>query len=348
MKRFFLAALAIAAIASCAKNEVNEVADNSQITFQTVVGPQTKALDLLTQVEFPTSNKFYAYAFFLPKGETWATNHASSEKYIYNSLVGYIDNVWKASQTYYWPKQGSLTFFAWTDNTTAPAVNGSTTAILCAHDTGIQVLDYSVTDNPNKDLMVAAIAANKTQNVNTYLKDGVPTLFSHVLSNVVFKVTTDKDYGTSAALALKSITLKKVYVDGDYTQGSPDANATVWNGYANTGNLPVYTPATATAVTYSTNPAALTPDTDDYYIVMPQTFADATPVVEVVYTITTNYTGTPVVETVTVEKALNSIYTSGWVPGKKYELTITLTLDEILWDPAVVEWVTEPTPATTI
>ena len=80
---------------------------------------------------------------------------------------------------------------------------------------------------------------------------------------------------------------------------------------------------------------------------MPQTFADATPVVEVVYTITTNYTGTPVVETVTVEKALNSIYTGGWVPGKKYELTITLTLDEILWDPAVVEWVTDNTPSVT-
>lgn len=348
MKRFFLAALAIAAIASCTKNEVNEVADNSQITFQTVVGPQTKALDPLTQVAFLTSNKFYAYAFFLPQGNSWATNYASSQKYIYNSLVGYSDNVWKASQTYYWPKQGSLTFFAWTDNTTAPAVNGSTTAILCAHDTGIQVLDYSVTDNPNKDLMVAAIAANKTQNENTYLKDGVPTLFSHVLSNVVFKVTTDKDYGTSAALALKSITLKNVYVDGDYTQGSPAANATVWNGYANTGNLPVYTPATASAVTYSATPAALTPDTDDYYIVMPQTFADATPVVEVVYTITTNYTTTPVVETVTETKALKDIYTNGWVPGKKYELTITLTLDEVLWDPAVVEWVTDSTPATTI
>ena len=81
---------------------------------------------------------------------------------------------------------------------------------------------------------------------------------------------------------------------------------------------------------------------------MPQTFADATPVVEVVYTITTNYTTTPVVETVTETKALKDIYTNGWVPGKKYELTITLTLDEILWDPAVVEWVTDSTPATTI
>lgn len=349
MKRFFLAALAIAAIASCTKNEVNEVTDNNQITFQTVVGPQTKALDPDTQVAFSTSNKFYAYAFFLPQGNTWAANHATSEAYIASSLIGHNGTAWKhATNTYFWPKQGSLTFFAWTDNTPAPAVNGSTTAILCAHDTGIQVLDYSVTDNPNKDLMVAAIAADKTKNENTYLTDGVPTLFSHVLSNVVFKVTTDKDYGTSAALALKSITLKNVYVDGDYTQGSPAANATVWNGYANTGNLPVYTPATATAVTYSATPAALTPDTDDYYIVMPQTFDNATPVIEVVYTITTNYTGTPVVETVTEEKALNSIYTGGWVPGKKYELTITLTLDEILWDPAVVKWVTDSTPATTI
>lgn len=37
MKRFFLAALAIAAIASCAKNEVVSVPEQSEITFQTVV-----------------------------------------------------------------------------------------------------------------------------------------------------------------------------------------------------------------------------------------------------------------------------------------------------------------------
>ena len=44
MKKIFLAVLAVAAIASCAKNEVVKVEDNNQITFQAVVGPNTKAM----------------------------------------------------------------------------------------------------------------------------------------------------------------------------------------------------------------------------------------------------------------------------------------------------------------
>ena len=44
MKKLFLAALAVVAIASCAKNEVAEIENNDQITFQTVVGPNTKAM----------------------------------------------------------------------------------------------------------------------------------------------------------------------------------------------------------------------------------------------------------------------------------------------------------------
>lgn len=354
MKRFFLAALAIAAIASCTKNEVVSPENQSQeITFQTVVGPATKALDPATQVKFDEANKFYSYAFFLPQGKNWDADYASAQNYITQSLIedtvpAADDYSWKnASATYYWPKQGSLTFFAWTDNTSNPTVSGSSTAILCENNTGIQVLNYSVTDNPNKDMMVAAVAKDKTANENQYVTSGVPTLFSHILSQLEFYVKTKEDYSTSATFALKSLNLKNVYVDGDYTQGSPTASITPWNGYTTQNNIPVYNPASPTAVTSTSGATALAPNTGDYYIVLPQTFADAIPVIEVVYTITTNYTGTPVVETVTVEKDLKTIYTD-WEPGKTHQLTITLSLDEILWDPATVEWVTDNTPAVTL
>lgn len=346
MKRFFLAALAIAAIASCAKNEVTpSINPDQEITFQTVISPTTKAAD---PVAFSTDNKFYAYAFFLPQGETWATNYASSEKYIYNSLVGYTDNVWKASQTYYWPKQGSLTFFAWTDNTNAPSVAGSTAAIICAADKGMQFLNYDVTSNPNKDMMVAQMANDKIENVNTYGKTGVPTLFSHVLSKIQFKIKTKENYSASATFALKSLTMKNVSAEGDYTQGSPTAlgAADIWNGYAKTTDLSVYTNA-GFPVTNTSDANVLTPAANDYYIMLPQEFTDDTPKLEIVYTITTDYTGTPVVETVTEEVDLMTVY-GAWIPGKTHVLTITLAMDEILWDPAVVEWVTDSTPATTI
>lgn len=348
MKKIFLAALAIAAIASCTKNEVVSVIENNQeITYQTVIGPVTKALGT-GEVAFDTGNKFYAYAFFLPKDNNWSTNYASSSPYITSSLIGYYDEIWKhETNVYYWPKQGSLTFFAWTDNTGNPSLSGSTTAVLCANNTGIQVVDYSITDNPNKDLMVAAVAQDKTQNATTYIKKGVPTLFSHILSQLEFYVKTDKDYSSSATFALKSLNLKNVYVDGDYTQGSPTASVNPWDDYTTTTNIPVYNPASPTEVTLTSGTTALAPNTGDYYIVLPQTFTDATPVIEVVYTITTNYTGTDVVETVTVEKDLKTIYTD-WEPGKTHQLTITLSLNEILWDPATVDWVTDDTPAVTL
>lgn len=347
MKRFFLAALAIAAIASCTKNEVVSPENQSQeITFQTVVGPATKALDA-TQEKFDEGNKFYSYAFFLPQGKDWDTYFASANKYITGSLIEDTNLTpdaysWKnASATYYWPKQGYLTFFAWTDNTPNPTLSGSSTYILCENNTGIQVLNYSVTDNQNKDMMVAAIAKDKTANQNEYLTSGVPTLFSHILSNLTFKVKTDLDYSASASFALKSLTLKNVYVDGDYTQGSPNPSTTFWNNHTTTAaSLPVYTNDTGFPVTLNSADNVLEPASGNYYIVMPQTFDTVTPTIEVVYTIETNYTGTPVVETVTVEKDLKTIYTE-WEPGKRHELTISLSLSEILWDPATLDWVEE-------
>ena len=61
---------------------------------------------------------------------------------------------------------------------------------------------------------------------------------------------------------------------------------------------------------------------------------------QITYDIVTTYTGTPVTETVTVSKKLSEIFTTpaSWEAGKKYTLTITLSMNEILWDPAVADW----------
>ena len=79
----------------------------------------------------------------------------------------------------------------------------------------------------------------------------------------------------------------------------------------------------------------------DYRILLPHTFAD-TELMQITYDIVTDYTGTPVTETVTVSKKLSEIFTettpASWVAGKKYTLTITLSMNEILWDPAVENW----------
>ncbi len=336
-KKLFLTVLPAAAaiIVGCSKNEVNTVESAPQeITFQTV---ETKAAS-----NFATDKKFYSYAYFLEKGKTWAANYADGQAYISGSLIEYdaANTAWKNKNTrYYWPKQGQLTFFAWTDYTDDPAVTGCT--IGCAKDKGINTTGYAVTSNQNKDLLVADIVADQSTNTTQHdeWKKGVPTIFKHVLSNLVFTVRTDEtetgNVYPAGMFNLQSIKLKNVYTVGDYTQGSPTASTNPWSNQTSSSELPTYT---GSEVSVTKTAQTLTPTDNDYYIVLPQEFTDDTPVIEIVYTITTNYTGTAVTETVTVEKALKDIYTAGWENGKKYTLNIILGVEEILWDPDVTDW----------
>lgn len=334
MKRIILlAASAMAILAGCTRTEIRSIADEpQQITFRTI---ETKA----ATVDFLKDNKFYSYAWFLPSGNKWATNYAEAQAYIPGALIAFnkTDNAWKADRaTYYWPKQGSLTFFAWTDNTKTPAQ----TLAGCEKGKGITFTAYSAFDNQNKDLLVADIAQDMNgQNLTTHQgwKPGVPTVFHHVLSSLAFTIKTNEDYSAGATYSLKSIKLKHISTKGDYAQGSPAATAVenVWTGYDDVKVMPVFTSA---GQPVSDAVVKLTPSTTDFSIVLPQQFADATPEIEIAYTITTNYTGTDVVETVTESKPLKDIYTEGWVPGKKYTLNIKLSLNEILWDPSVEDW----------
>lgn len=333
-KHIFYIAAACAALASCVKNEVRVNAPDQEITFQTV---STKA-----GAAFNTNNKFYSYAYFLEKGKKWDAKHADAQAYIDNALIAYETpatgkGYWAAAKPYYWPKQGSLTFFAWTDDTATPAQ----TLAGCAKDKGITFTAYSAFANKNKDLLVADIAKDMDGKNNLTAHNGwqlgVPTVFHHVLSNLAFTIKTDGNYSAGATYSLQSIKLKNINTKGDYAQGSPAATAAenVWTDHGDVKDMPVFTSAGQPVSDAVVN---LIPSTTDFSIVLPQKFTDATPVIEIVYTITTKYTGTNVVETVTETKPLKDIYTNGWVSGKKYTLNIKLSLNKIYWDPFVEGW----------
>lgn len=348
MKRIILlAASAMAILAGCVKNEVRVNAPDKEITFQTV---STKA----GGAAFETDKHFRSYAYFLEKGKNWDDNHAEAKAYIDNALITYITpasgkGYWAAADTYYWPKQGSLTFFAWTDNTIhnptsnpAPSV-GTGATVSCAHDTGIKITDYSVKDNLNKDILVAEIAKNKKSNESTTStwENGVPTVFRHALAKVEFKVNKKMDY-PNVKFRVKSITLNKVSTRGTFTQyqSNPNPENWGWNGWGIQEDLTVFTgdkevTATDDAGTFD----KLTPSATDYSIVLPQVLKDKIdPKLTIVYEIITSYTGTDVTETVPDTKDLKDIYKNDWECNKKYVLGITLGLNEIYWDPSVVDW----------
>lgn len=334
-KHIFYIAAACAALASCVKNEVRVNSPDQEITFQTV---STKA-----GAAFNKGNHFISYAYFLEKDKHWDTANLSTDAkaYIDNADIYYHTTLryWAAADTYYWPKQGSLTFFAWTDYTAAPSV-GTGANVSCPPNEGIKIENYSVKDNLNKDILVAEIAKDKKSNESVTGRDwtnGVPTVFRHALAKVEFKVNKREDY-PNVKIIVKKITLNKVSTKGTFTQGSP-TESRKWSAQTEPEDLSVFTgdeEVTTTATILNPN---ATPGVKDYFIVLPQNFdATSTSTLTIEYEIIT--TSTSFKETVIETKALNAIYTSNWECNKNYVLGITLGLNEIYWDPSVEGWET--------
>ena len=281
----------------------------------------------------------------LPAGQDWANDHTASSEYISNETIFFQTDRWKASKTFYWPKQGSLTFFAWTINTDTPGLTDA--SVGCTNTSGITVDSYDITSNQNVDFLVADVVADEkanTSNAGGTWEKGVPTVFKHALSKLEFIVKTVKnsaDYNYDAdnvTFNVKSIKLKGVNNEMAYAQGITEgSSAHTWTDASpavELSEISVFsntpTKATSAGVTLSPAPA-------DYYIVIPQAF-DTDDILEIKYDIVTKFTGTPVTEEVTQEVKLSDVYTAGWAATKKYVLTISLGINEILWDPDVVDW----------
>ena len=344
-KIILFAAAASVALVACTKNEVTNVSSDKEITFQTV---ETKAA-----AAFDENNKFISYAFFNAKGENWDAKNGTASPYISDAVISFNSAAkeWKAGQVYYWPKQGSLTFFAWSTNTTAkPEITGGT--VNCTTAKGIEIDNFSIASNKNVDLLVAEIAKNQTQNT-TQVSDwekGVPTVFKHVLSKLIFNVQTvddsgnGKDYSSEGVtFTVKSIKLKSVKDQLAYAQSWQTGNAPSkheWTTNSSTEEVPI-TVFTGSQVA-TKDATALTLGAEDRYIVIPQEFDAATgteDLLDITYEITTNYTGTAFTETVNHLVKLSEVYPENWEAGKQYTLTIKLSLNEVLWAPSVDPWV---------
>ena len=355
-KNLFIAAAACVALAACTKNEVKPVEMDQEITYQTIT---TKAAST-----FASNRHFTSYAYMLPSGQTWDSNYSSGSAYIADADIYYHTSPyeWKAEKTYYWPKQGSLTFFAWSTYTTTKAsLTGAT--VSCTQDKGIQVNAFDITQNKNVDFLVAEVAKDKKANESqhedgeshTWAK-GVPTVFKHALSKLVFKVVTVKnrnpyDYSDDAVtFTVKSIKLKGVNNNKAYSQdwqSSTTPSKHTWTDPTTPVEIeiPVFTGNKVASDTEAELPLG----PDDYSIVIPQGTFDPDDVIEIVYDITTKFTGTDVTETVTIsDKKLSEVYTTGWEPGKEYTLTIKLGIDEVLWDPTLDDWAVGTTVDVTI
>lgn len=330
MKKVFLIAAAVVALAACSKNEVLPSSSiNNEISFN--VAPRTKA----APETFDTHNVFASWAYYLPKGSTWdAPAGKTPQEYIVGRTISYqTDGTWKETgKTYYWPKDGgSLTFFAYSLNRNDLALTVGESEFTCSAAAGIQG-HINLNVDKNTDFMVAEIAKDKKANETAYSFNGVPTLFKHKLSKIVCKVQKAADY-KGVKFELNSIKFLQVSHYATYGQ-LPTEKITP----SGTTDDQVYTSATQEITT------TLTPvTTEDVVIYIPQEFTGETSKIEITYTITTTVEGstTPVVQTVVREYPIKDKFAK-WEMGKRYIFNLTFSLDEILWAPAVEPWVDAP------
>lgn len=326
MKKYFFILAAAAALAACAKNEVTPVLsqENTEIAYN--VAPKTKALGA-NQEEFATDKVFKSWAYYLPKGKTWANDKATAQPYIVGSEISYKNGTWKdQTKSYYWPKDGgSLSFLAYSLNKGNLTLAGEHSEFTCDNAGGVQG-HIELMDNKNTDFLVAEIAADKTANENQYVFNGVPTLFKHKLSRVACTVKKAANYADKK-FELKEINFLNVVTYGTYGQLPTES--------FNAGTVKhdqVYTNAVQEITTTAASVAA-----EDVVIYMPQTFEDATAKIQVKYTVTTTVGTGSVVENCVKEISINSKFDE-WAMGKKYTFNLTFALDEITWDPAVEKW----------
>ena len=370
MKRIILlAASAMAILAGCTRTEIRSIADEpQQITFRTVVGQQsTKAL--ISDTKYPVTETFGSFAFFNKQSETFPTGASlympNSE--VKNTTHATSGKVWTTDIPYYWPKQGSLTFFSYSP------FNKLNTQITCDATDGIKITGWDVDANQDVDVMVADVKKNLTKATGNGTNDGytgVATAFRHKLSQLVgFKFKTNKDYaGGRAETAAKAgdkyfyftkIAINKVKYKGNYksTINVDGTNLGDWTPETSTKDYVWYESTTGTF--FNTTSTAAPAPTNGYILVLPQDFTNPgtglgsnVENIEIKYTIRTYvkaYSGNATdytEEEVHVYAPLYSIHNATpagdtkWHMNKKitYSFTVDLDDDQIYWAPSVEDW----------
>ena len=349
MKKFlFMAAVAGLTLTSCSQEELSvPTAENNEITFALpVVGKNTRAV---TEVgtNYGTDYTFGVWAKYNNTGA--ATSWTAGQFYIgtaadhgvqaaYKSSV----NGWAFATPYYWPKNGDLSFIAYSPYTAAVSATATVTG------EGIQFTGYTVGDAADVDLLFSEVSRNKTKDdINTTAPySGIDVQFKHALSSVRFAVKTEKAYA-GTTIKVQNIEVLNAYSKGNFNQGladnataeTADANA-CWSGYvtdsersytAFTGDITV-----ANAAKYVHNGSANASDNTTDLILLPQAL-DHTAATTNKVKVKVNYTiESPSGNVLSQETTLS--LTGDWFRGNRYTYTIVFGLDEIYLDPTVEAW----------
>ena len=376
MKKVLTAAIlavTTCAFIGCTKNEVRSISDNPQaVRFLPLNGKHSTKV-MVNGTTYPDNLPFGTLAYYLPSGKNWNANKADATLYIPKSEVVHNNGNWEVNgKTYYWPKSGSLTFFAYSpfahEDRTLLAVDKVSNG---THDNGIHILDYDVHAHQATDFMVADIAMDKTANESNGGYTGVPIVFRHKLSQIVginFQTVitngnalVEHDYANShsetagnleagdVVFKLKKVEVKNLYTVGNYVYSGTDDG---WMNPTTTKNYHWFYKETAPEafadnktfnLKYNTQYTSNKP----YLLVLPQpcnstlntTPAAEDPLIHIEYQVLT-YNGTDF-STENVSEYVHLYNIHGAIEMNKkitYNFKINLEDRKIYWAPSVENW----------
>lgn len=365
-KYFFFAACASVAFASCVNNDVPEAPLNEQhmITFDTpVVQPNSRGYGNEIGTVYKNDVEFKAFAWYNSDG-SYTTGEGDDFFYGWTS-VAINENKWYpyytngvSKQFYYWPKEGSLTFLAY-----SPADLTSTVTLT---NKSLNIAEYQVKNDgtAHTDLLVSDKTYDEIEK-----SENATIHFHHALSSILFNAKLGGNY-PGATVTLTGIQLTNINSKGNFSQNLDDekgkvmrlpiktngktddvlltmddlsANAPAWNS-----NTPVdytvenfvsqilttdlYYPSTGNA----NKPADATVSSfrESDFILIPQPINAAAKLV-VSYKLQVG-SGPEVEQETTMD--LNKI-TEEWEMGYRYVYNIVISLNPITFEPTVNAWV---------
>ncbi len=362
MKKYLIFVAAVSALVACSENELALRNDDVEKEITYTVAPVVKSAN----IPFGTNLKFYSSAYYLENGKSADTEwNTAAKEYFKNLEISFVDGVWKnADRQYYWPKNGTLTFYAWAvvKDTVNPSDGSSTYTVTTLQgnrsyiDVNSRGIAYciDVADDKNVDLMVAEAKLDQSSNdsEDRLYADGVATLFKHQLCKVIFTAGTDKDY-SAAGISFKINSIKFSGIRSERGGKVSEKNRGVIRGWADTGADQTYYDGGSTGFTVTEDVKGVYAE-GNQYLYAPQSFSkDGADDVydedyfEVDYTVTYVIGSGTITENIQKKISLNSAdpqkaLFEKWEKGKKYTINLTFSLDEILWDPAVEDWDDQP------
>ena len=297
MKKYFIIAVtALAALAACSKNEVNDSRPDSLIRFSVVNHLQrTKAPT--AGLEYPKGVPFGTHAWWTQNN--W-TGVAADQTYVFmdNQEVAYnsTNKEWAPTQAFYWTKTGYTTFASYSPYTADGTDNGYSAVPTYDVAKGFLFTNYTIVDGTNVDLMYSNLAANCTKDTNTdgaLVTDdttpegaftGVPTIFNHALCQIGFAFRTIGRKNPNVEdikIVLKDVDIVNINKKGSFTQ-IPASGAKWTSDHTVAADLASYDYAPASPIELSLidNTAANVASTTNYTalattrILLPQVLED--------------------------------------------------------------------------